>query len=222
MPGPVTHIVFALAALNTPDCAHFDKQQFVVGTSFPDIRYLGVIKREETHAPHVTWQDIVTERSSFLAGMKLHTLVDQARERFLQKSPLYNLVPDTPLVAKQLKIVEDSMLYRQHKDWKTITSYFNTITEEERMFGITDQDIKRWHTFLQKYLSLQKWHNRLKHFSFWRPALKLRLKFSRKLPLKKETVNRLIDTTGKLEKDTQITTILQTFYNSFLKFLSRL
>ena len=80
MAGPIGHIVLALSLLNGP-LADKDRAAFMLGTTFPDIRYLGVIERGKTHNNHATWQNVQTESSSFKAGMDFHALVDRGREQ---------------------------------------------------------------------------------------------------------------------------------------------
>ncbi len=151
MAGPVAHIVCALALLNSGALKIEDKQAFLVGTSFPDIRYLGVIKREQTHKHDVTWQDIQNESDSFKAGMLLHSLVDRIREEYMMEHNVYNLVPKFPFFSQSLKLYEDMLIYNSMDEWQLISSYFNEILSSERAFGIKEQDIKRWHQILQTF-----------------------------------------------------------------------
>ena len=81
MPAPVTHILLALSIL--PLLPGKDAQEFLLGTSFPDIRYLGVIDRKKTHDPKPSWQKVMQEKSSFKAGMEFHALADKIHDKYM-------------------------------------------------------------------------------------------------------------------------------------------
>ena len=49
MAAPIAHIFCALFLLNNNIIDVDNIQEFIIGTSFPDIRYLGVIERDTTH-----------------------------------------------------------------------------------------------------------------------------------------------------------------------------
>lgn len=78
MPGPVTHIVLADKLFDRYFSGK-DRRAFYVGTLFPDIRYLGVIGREQTHLP-VAGIAEVAENRAFRAGMLFHALTDKAKQ----------------------------------------------------------------------------------------------------------------------------------------------
>lgn len=59
MAAPIAHIFCALALLQQGKIKVADKQSFILGTSFPDIRYLEVIKRDQTHEKNVNWNDVI-------------------------------------------------------------------------------------------------------------------------------------------------------------------
>jgi hypothetical protein len=158
MAGPVTHIILALLMLPLlpPD---IDKQAFIIGTSFPDIRHTAGISRTATHIEPTSWDDIVHEPSAFRAGMLLHNLVDNARITHLEPyfyditkvkeySPAY--VYYFPLVQKT---AEDAYLYSKSDTWTEIATYFDTILQEELDFGVDEAVLRRWHTMLQTYIT---------------------------------------------------------------------
>lgn len=153
MAAPVAHIFVALALLNSGKLKVDDKQAFILGTSFPDIRYLNVIKREKTHKKNVTWGDVVNASSSFEAGMLLHALLDRVREDYVETHHLYDQLPNNPYRAHVLKFFEDTLLYNYVTEWPQTTTYFDTITQEEKTYGITMPYLRIWHKLLQQYIS---------------------------------------------------------------------
>jgi len=152
MSAPVAHIFLALLMLPK----HFpDKnpKEFIIGTSFPDIRYLGKISRETTHPNHVTLDMVKKEKSSFKAGMLFHALVDETRYKYMQNQNIYKIIPENKYSDTSLKFFEDILLYDKVKNWKKIIAYFDTILYEETMFGATKSHVKKWHCLIKSYLS---------------------------------------------------------------------
>lgn len=100
MAAPITHIILADKIFNRY-FADKDKRDFYVGTSFPDIRYMGIIKREKTHFIDL---DIKTlqQLPSFEAGMKFHSLVDIVRENYMRSRGVYSILPESPYITQSL------------------------------------------------------------------------------------------------------------------------
>lgn len=125
----------------------------MVGTSFPDIRYLGVISREKTHFNSFCIQDVVETEDSFMAGLKFHLLVDRVREQFMKNNDAYSLFPKSPYQTQAVKFFEDQQLWKKINHWSKIIDYFNHISEGELQYGLEIDDIVRWHKTLQSYLA---------------------------------------------------------------------
>ena len=153
MAAPIAHIVCGLAFLASPYCPIQDKQAFIVGTSFPDIRYIGHLHREQTHWPDITITDVIEEPNPFLAGMKFHSWVDETREQFVLDHALYDHFSNSPFRPTILKFFEDTQLYNK-VNWTEIIPYFDTIQKEELTFGVPLETITQWHKMLQAYFSL--------------------------------------------------------------------
>lgn len=156
--GPIMHIVLALKALGHLP-ATFDKKAFIVGTSFPDIRYLAKIERNKTHIEPATWHDVVHAKNAFQAGMIFHNLVDNIRMTYFE--PFYyqrgapystSYIQFFPLF---MKTAEDHLLYDRLNNWHEISAYFDAIYQEELDFGIDALTIKTWHKKLQQYMQTQ-------------------------------------------------------------------
>jgi len=156
MAGPVAHVYCALAILSSGVLSIKSPRDFIIGTLFPDIRYLHVIEREKTHKADICWHDVLTASSDFDAGMKLHALVDVVRENYVIQHHLYdNFSSYLPYKSQFLKFFEDALLYDQVNIWHNIAIYFDTIAHEEQAFGIDDTALRLWHTMMQQYM-LQK------------------------------------------------------------------
>lgn len=156
MASAITHVVLAVKVLSLLPPS-IDHKAFIVGTCFPDIRYMAGIPRERTHIRPVSWQRVCSEPSSFRAGMMFHNLVDEIRMhefeiQFYDRhashlyTPLYIML--FPLF---MKFAEDRLLYAKVHNWHEIASYFDTIYPEERLICLDERMIRRWHYALAEY-----------------------------------------------------------------------
>jgi hypothetical protein len=144
--APATHVVFADMWLNlhqVDDPA--ERTQFIVGTLFPDIRYLGTIKRDETHEKNVTVEKILQSETPFLAGMRLHVFVDEQRCKFLDK---YGAESKLKAIDKEhrvffLKMVEDEILWNDC-EWSQIVEMLQ-ITYPEQLLWVDQSTAEKWH-----------------------------------------------------------------------------
>lgn len=151
MAAPITHIALT-DKIYERYFSEMKKDEFYVGTSFPDIRYMGVIERNATHYKEISLKDVLKE-DSFNAGVKFHSLVDIVRERFVRKKNYYSFFPKSKFIAHAAKIQEDMILYDKVKNWPEIIIYFDKIYQEELSYGIERKDIEKWHQTRQLYFA---------------------------------------------------------------------
>lgn len=150
MAAPIAHIFLAIQMLMGPFKGMFDEKEFIIGTSFPDIRYLKVVERAKTHSSGVTLTDIMHEHDSFKAGMLFHSFVDEKREEYISRHELYQKIPTFRFATQALKLAEDKLL-RAYFDISPYISYFNEILKQETDYHIRTEHIRVWHTYLQVY-----------------------------------------------------------------------
>lgn len=151
MASIVTHIVFADKVFGK-FFIDKDKRDFMIGTSFPDIRYLGVIERQQTHIENPTLVAIRAEGESFRSGMGLHALVDYVRNNYIDKTSLLERLPSSPLIQLALKLYEDMLMYDKVTEWGPYTDYFNELIPAEKSFNIDDDALRSWHNILQEVI----------------------------------------------------------------------
>lgn len=144
--APATHVVFAEMWL---DANHIHdpivRSEFIVGTLFPDIRYLGTIDRDQTHESKITPEKIRNADTYFRGGMRLHVFVDVKREKFIKKYGTYSHLNDIPkdLRVLFLKILEDEILWNDC-EWSRIIEMLQVIYPEQLLY--VDQGIAEyWH-----------------------------------------------------------------------------
>jgi hypothetical protein len=151
MAAPITHIVLTEKVYDT-HFSHLDKGKFFVGTSLPDIRYLGVIDRDKTHFRDLSLESIKSE-DSFLAGVKFHSYLDEVREKFVVSNDLYAEMSKSPYITQALKFLEDKLMYIKVTDWDTYTNYFREVADEVSDFDIKVTDARKWNDLLITYFS---------------------------------------------------------------------
>lgn len=149
MAAPATHIVIA-EKLFEKYFSNKDKGRFMVGTSFPDIRYLGVIDREKTHYEKMGLSDVIMSES-FESGVKFHSLVDQVREKYVVEVGMYDFFVESPYKTQAMKLFEDGVLMNKLSNREETSKYFQQIYMEEIEYGIGEQEIKKWHDMLANY-----------------------------------------------------------------------
>lgn len=153
MPWPATHILI-VEKVYARYFSHLDRKEFILGTSFPDIRYPASIDRTQTHFNRIPLSKIVT-KPAFNAGLYFHGFVDEIWNTFIRahETLLFSAVPHNRAMFHTMKILQDRYLFTQSDDWQTIVDYFGTILPEESQFVVSQEMIQRWHTVLAHYLS---------------------------------------------------------------------
>lgn len=155
--APIFHAVVAQRWIDmfeeyTPN----EERELMLGTLFPDIRYLAKLPRKATHEQGITLKLIKETKDPFLKGMRIHAYVDVVRLNYLKtitiEDHLKSYEGDNIFF---LKMVEDEILYRQgsKKQFQDIADYFNTIVQQEIDFGIAPEILADWHTSHYQYFA---------------------------------------------------------------------
>jgi hypothetical protein len=162
--APVGHIVCALALLNGgADLG--DRNAFLAGVNFPDIRYISKVSRPITH--YVEREDLAyvfEAPSAFEAGRRFHVFVDHEREKHMHEFNAYRFIKNATLKTQMLKIIEDQILFSKLKGKFDASQVFNKIYDEERSYSVRDKDITIWHNLLITYLDPSYWFNFVRYY----------------------------------------------------------
>jgi len=154
--GPMMHVALGQYWLDTIEPGYDESRRklFLLGTVFPDIRYLGVIKRHQTHYQNVSLSDIKNEKSAFMQGMLFHSFVDEYRKNWIQQHRSYQRIQEIPSRYRDtfLKLVEDQIL-DEHYNWNEFKQALLSIPQEEKNFKISDAALTQWHTGLTLYFA---------------------------------------------------------------------
>lgn len=152
MPWPAVHILIADKFLNSSN-KKFDRKKFIIGTSFPDIRYPAKLGRDQTHFSQPTFQEILLE-DGFKAGLLFHSVVDSLWNiEFHHQATLKTQIPHNPAMMHTLKILQDVFVYNRLDEWAAIAGYFKETIPEEDQYGSPNSMVKRWHQVISRYLS---------------------------------------------------------------------
>lgn len=114
--GPVMHILTAeLFFLHCrPHYTQAQRDAFIRGTLFPDIRYVAGLSRGSTHKKKVTLVEVCAQTDPFTAGKLFHSYIDQLRENCAWREKMYQYVSyEKPLNKHLLKVIEDELVYKK-------------------------------------------------------------------------------------------------------------
>ncbi len=152
---PITHAVLAKKFWEYyPKYNEEEKSAFMVGTLFPDIRYIDACEREFTHFPNVTLDDVLNAPTPFSAGMLFHSYVDLHRENFVVENKLYEYIAhlDSPRPTTLLKVVEDEHYYNSATLQYCRNCLKNNLDEELQQ-GIDKDKVDEWHFVVTNWFS---------------------------------------------------------------------
>ncbi|TRZ77589.1 hypothetical protein D4R87_02445 [bacterium] len=200
MATPITHIVLTEKVF---DKFFGDKtrRDFFIGTLFPDIRYLKVIKRAETHFNGLSINDLQNEES-FFAGLKFHSILDVTRDKFVIENDIYSLCPESQYIKPALKALEGELLYSHIKDWNVYINYLDEILPAEKNYGIAEKDLKKWHSVLQEYFQRK-------------PDPESIIKFTLGINYPKEVADEINKIVALIRKNKKIIEMIEKLYNDF-------
>lgn len=152
--APMMHAYVAKLWLDKLATKNQDQDAFYVGTLFPDVRYLDKMKRKQTHFKNVTLLEVQKQPNSFYKGLKLHSWLDETREKFAVDYGVYKKLERIPKKyrASFLKFIEDELIYKK-LDWKMVkSSLSNTYVYQEEL-GADQKSLFIWHNVLKIYFS---------------------------------------------------------------------
>lgn len=153
--GPIMHAYLGLKWLEKygTEYTQSQKRDFILGTLFPDIRYLGTIPRSKTHIETNSLQEVKAAKTAFEQGMRFHNYVDITRSRFLNKHAINQEIKKLPAKHRGIfvKLIEDQIAFSK-ADWETIKGYLAEITKDEEKY-VDLSTITKWHVGLTFYFS---------------------------------------------------------------------
>lgn len=214
MAAPVTHVVLAEKVFDNY-FSDKSKKEFFLGTLFPDIRYLGVIGRSQTHVFNPQLKEI-KKKDSFFAGLEFHSLIDKARAKFIRHNSRVNyffeLIRKMGIcgkpsdISRALKFLEDCLFYEKIKNWRIYLDFLEEILLQELTFGLSRKTVGSWHQVLEDYLSQKPDNSSIEKYF-------LRTGGTRK---RAGEIKEIIEKTGK---NKEICQEIERFYQEFEKMI---
>lgn len=153
MASQITHVAYAKHILERfLSGQKIDEKRYYIGTLFPDIRYLGALKREQTHISDPSIEQLIQIDNDFEKGIYVHSLVDLEREKTLIKLGVYEDIEENGLNSAVMKFVEDEYTYELINDWSVYTKFLEEILPDEEIL-VSTEIVNKWHTILRQYFS---------------------------------------------------------------------
>ncbi len=131
-------------------------KEIIVGSEFPDIRYITRDSRSCTHPDTLDIQEVLQGRTPFEVGMKLHSWVDVMREKFISSQVYEAIAPYAEgFPATLLKFIEEEII-ADFYDGRQWSFCLDEVLPEELKF--TNREM------------ICKWHGMVKWAIFVRPS----------------------------------------------------
>ena len=147
--GPVLHLWVAERFCEINGITDKDTlKEIIVGTEFPDIRYITHGPRELTHPMISDLKEVYQSATPFVTGMKLHAWLDITRENFISQEVYAAIAAHSEGFSETLlKFTEEEML-ADFYDGRQWSSHFDKALPEELAFA-PEETVVKWHGFVQ-------------------------------------------------------------------------
>ena len=201
MAAQITHIALAEKIFDKY-FIKFNKRDFYIGTTFPDIRYLGHIQRELSHFKNVSFQDVIKQDNSFKAGVLYHSFIDEFREQWMTDHGIYDLIPRTHRATQAVKFFEDRFFYSDIADWNIIIGFYDEVLEEELDFNMESKVISVWHKALAEYFQSA-------------PSVESMTRIIEAIHIPETERDEIIDLINVIESNQKLVNVIKDFQSSF-------
>lgn len=197
MASQITHIVYANKYFEKHDLLPEEKDEFILGVTFPDIRRLDTsIKRKDTHL-HFKLVDLNFENMTpFEAGWKFHLYCDMRREEILNSYDFYSLKYTNDLWNHPAKMLEDELLYDSYDNWEKLTRYFNDVPLISTGINVSEESFGLWYSILSSYIKEKPTDDSISTFLSKQPSI---------API----ANDIVEIVDKLRKNDKVIETLQ-------------
>ena len=154
MASQIAHIVYAKKYLEKHPLPNGDKDLFILGSVFPDIRRVAEnLSRQDTHMAFEPIDLNFSGLTPFQAGWKFHLYCDMRREEIMKGYGFYKLTNDNGKFWQSSKMLEDELLYDVYNNWEKLVHYFNHPPEVDLPDGVSVESYELWYAMVAKYIS---------------------------------------------------------------------
>lgn len=171
MASVVAHIIYAQKYLEKYPLPNGDRDEFLAGCVFPDIRRIdATLKRRDTHLRFEPVDLDFKGLTPFEAGWKFHLYCDMKREDILNKNKFYDLKGTTAFWNEPGKKLEDELVYDDCKNWEKIIHYFNNIPQIMTGIDVSRETFELWYAMIAKYIERKPCNHSISSFFSKQPS----------------------------------------------------
>ncbi len=154
MASQISHIVYAKKYFEKHPMKEMDREFFILGCVFPDIRRVDMrIKRGETHLRFSPIDLNFEGLNAFEAGWKFHLYCDMKREEILRDYNFYSLKGSkSEKWLHPAKLVEDEILYDEYNNWEKVAALFNNPPRIKLDIQVSKESFDLWYAMTARYL----------------------------------------------------------------------
>lgn len=185
MPGLITHLACAEKYLRQNPKKDYKK--FILGTVFPDIKYLAKLNREETHKRYKATLNL-SRFDSFKSGWKFHIYIDSQWNKIVRNNALFEdyYKKDKVLSSVAAKFIADRA---DKKNLPDLARLLEVLKNPGRgtALGVSGEQIKLYYSVSADYLATLNVRNYLK-FVFPKDSVKVLLEKMAELKKDKQLV----------------------------------
>jgi len=172
MASQIAHIIYAKKYLEKYPLSNGERDEFLAGCVFPDIRRIdSTIKREDTHLRFEPVDLSFKDLTPFEAGWKFHLYCDMKREDILNRDKFYDLTGTTAFWNLPGKMLEDELVYSHYNNWEKLTHYFNNIPEIMTGINVSRETFELWYAIIAKYIEHKPCSHTISNFLSKQPSL---------------------------------------------------
>jgi hypothetical protein len=197
MASQITHIVYAKKLFEKYNLLPEEKDEFILGATFPDIRRIDpTIRRKDTHLHFYPINLNFENLTPFEAGWKFHLYCDMRREEILNQYGFYSIGHTEEFCRQPAKMLEDELVYDEYNNWEKLVNYFNDVPFISNGINVPKETFELWYSILANYMNKKPNNSSVKIFL---------LKQSDIAPI----ANNIIETVDKLRKNDKVIGLLK-------------
>jgi len=152
MASQIAHIVYAKKFLENDHPSWINKDEFILGCVFPDIRLIDKdISRKDTHMRFPEIDLNFEGLTSFEAGWKFHLYCDMKREEILSNHNFFKIAGDN-LFGRPNKLLEDKLIYSEYNNWEKICLLMNNVPYFKTGIDVSRETFEHWYAVCANYM----------------------------------------------------------------------
>lgn len=195
MASQISHIIYAQKYFEKNNLSQEDKDLFILGCIFPDIRRIDPnIKRKMTHPIFYNLNLDFENLSPFEAGWKFHLYCDLRREEILNNYKFYSNKYSEAFDNQSAKMLEDEIVYNSFDGWQKLYEHFKDVPMISTGIDISKETFEKWYSIIADYIKKKPTNETMKTFLSEQP------------PLVSEEIVSMVD---KLRKNDKVIEILK-------------